>query len=334
MATENEQPSSSSDDIISLEDLVSAGAQASAPSAAEAVATIDQVLEVEDPSFAQEMKTIQSEAKVPAADIAVDAVVDTDVDALVQKEKLEQASRGLKKLKLLLIVRPWRKFLNGARQIKTLGPWLKLTAIPALKAGALKALQAVKDGFSWAVAKIKAGFAWFRAQSRQSKILMVAVLLLAVATVAMARLAIRGGFLPTLEKDFLRSFADGADAQFTYGDDEKWQDLNDPLLHPEHIVLLERLIVNLRNPGDGTNPMALLDLYVEAGSKDAAVEIKARDAEVRDMVLRTMEQMTYDELVTESGKNKLKVFLRKNLNETITQGRIRRLFFKSIVIKP
>lgn len=330
MAAENEQPSSSSDDIISLEDLVREGTQAPAPSAAEAVATIDQVLEVEDPSFAQEMKTIQAEANAPAADI----VVDTDVDALVEKEKVEQAARGWKKLKLLLIVRPWRKFLNGLRQLKTVGPWLKLTALPALKAGALKTLHAVKAGFAWGAGKIKAGLAWFRAQSRQSKILMVAVLLLAVATVAMARLAIRGGFLPTLEKEFLRSFADDADARFTYGEDEKWQDLNDPLLHPEHIVLIERLIVNLRNPGDGTNPMALLDLYIEAGSQDAAVEIKARDAEVRDMVLRTMEQMTYDELITESGKTKLKVFLRKNLNETITQGRIRRLFFKSIVVKP
>jgi flagellar basal body-associated protein FliL len=330
MAEETNEKQSSPDELISLEDLVLESAQAPAPSATEAVATIDKVLEVEDPSFSQEMKTIQAEASAPAADI----VVDTDVDVLVEKEKVEKAARGWKKLRLSLVVRPWRKLLHALAQLKAVWPWLKLTAFPAAKAGAIKTLHALKAGLAWTAAKIKVGVAGFKAQSRQSKLLIFAVILLAAAAVAMTRIAIRGTFLPTLEKEFLTSFADGADAKYTFDQEEKWQDLNDPLLHPEHIVLLERLIVNLKNPGDGTNPMALLDLYVEAGSQDAAIEVKARDAEVRDMVLRTMEQMTYEELVTENGKNKLKVFLRKNLNEMITKGRIRRLFFKSIVVKP
>jgi flagellar basal body-associated protein FliL len=327
--TTNNEPKSSTDDLISLEELMRDGVQA-APSAAESAALIDRVLEVEDPGFAHEMKSIQSEANAPAADVAVDS----DVDALVQNEKIEKASKGMKRLRLFLFVRPRRKLQNAREQMKAIGPWLKLTALPATKAGAIRSAHAAKAGVQWAGAKVKTGLGWYGGQSRQSKLLIVAVIGLAVAAAAMTRLAMHGTFLPTLEKDFLTSFADGADAKFTFGEGEKWQDLNDPLLHPEHIVLLERLIVNLKNPGDGTNPMALLDLYVEAGSQDAAVEIKARDAEVRDMVLRTMEQLSYDELVTETGKNKLKVFLRKNLNEMITKGRVRRLFFKSIVVKP
>ncbi len=325
MATENEQQ----DDLISLEDLVRDSAQ-TAPSATEAVATIDKVLEVEDPAFSQEMKTIQAEATAPPPDV----VVDTEVDELVDKEKAEKASKGFKKLKLLLFVRPSRKIKNAMAQLKTIGPWLKLTALPAVKDAVSKTISGIKAGLSWGTGKLKAALSWFAVQPKQSKLLVVAVAVLAIAAAVMTRIAISGSFLPSLEKDFLLSFANRADAKYTYDGEEKWQDLNDPLLHPEYIVLRERLIVNLRNPGDGTNPMALLDLYVEAGSQDAAIEVKARDSEVRDMILRTMEQITYDELVTEAGKNKLKVFLRKNLNEMMTKGRVRRLFFKSIVVKP
>jgi flagellar basal body-associated protein FliL len=211
---------------------------------------------------------------------------------------------------------------------------VKLTAWPAVKTGAITGFARAKSGLTWFFGKIKSGLSWYGKQTGQSKLLIVAVIILAAGAAAMTRIVIHGSFLPTLEQDFVYSFANGADHAYTFAADEKWQDLNDPLLHPEHIVLLERLVVNLRAPGDGSNPMALLDLYVEVGTQEGAVEIKNRDAEVRDMVLRTMEQISYDEIVTETGKNKLKVFLRKNLNDMLSSGRVRRLYFKSIVLKP
>ena len=330
MAADDSQP----DDLISLEDLVretSPPANAPPPPpVGESVANIDKVLAVEDPGFTQELDAIKAAGVTPEADIKVDS----DVELIVDREKTEQAAKGFKKLKLVLLVRPWRRFVIALMQVKAVVPWLKETALPATKAGAIKSFAATKTGATWLLAKTKIGLGWFSKQPRTSKFLIVAVAILAVGAVYMTRVAIRGSFLPTLERDFLYSFATGADATYKFEEGEAWQDLNDPLLHPEHIVLLERLVVNLKNPGDGRNPMALLDLYVEGGSQDAAIEIKARDAEVRDMVLRTMEQMSYDELVTETGKSKLKVFLRKNLNDMITKGRVRRLFIKSIILKP
>lgn len=334
MAAENDQPQASaqpsaSDEIISLEDLI-AQTETATPTPASSVAVIDKVLEVEDPAFTQELKELKDAGTAPEHDV----VIDTDVDHIVEQEKVESASQGWKKIKLFLFKKPARKIADAVLSLKTLGPWLKETVFPAVKAALIKTFQGLKAGLGWFVTRLKLGFGWFGAQPKKSKGLIIAVIVLAVASAVMTRIAIKGRFLPSLEKDFLVSFADGADAAYEFEAGEPWQDLNDPLLHPEHIVLIERLIVNLHAPGDGTNPMALLDLYVEGGTKEVAIEIKDRDSEVRDMVLRTMEQMRYEELATDAGKSKLKIFLRKNLNDMMTKGRVRRLFFKSIVLKP
>ncbi len=326
MAAENE----STDEIVSLEDLVREDLESSGPPVEQSVAAIDRVLEVEDPGFAAELKELKAAGAIPETDI----VLDRDVDQILRNEKVERAAKGRKRLRLLFVIRPWRKVIKVLSTFKEIWPWMKLSAIPLLKAGVLAAVATVKKALFRMTGNLKAGAAIFAKQSKQSKFLLLGVAVLAASAAVMTRIAINGSFLPTLEKDFVYSFAALADHEFTYGADEKWQDLNDPLLHPEHIVLLERLIVNLHSPGDGSNPMALLDLYIETGSQEAAVEIKDRDSAVRDLVLRTMEQMNYDELVTDAGKNKLKVFLRKNLNDMMSRGRIRRIFFKSIVLKP
>lgn len=322
--------SSANDDLVSLEDLVRDTPPMTGLAIAESVSTIDQVLSVEDPAFASELAELKTQGATPDGDIAVDH----DVDKLVQQEKIEQAAKGFAKIKVWLIAWPKKKIARVVNALKGIGPWFIATALPALKAGLITSLKATKTGLGYVFANLRAGFGWFGALPLMSKALVGLVIIFTGAIVVVAKIALTGHFLPSLERDFLTSFALKADQTFEIPKDEVWEDLNDPLLHPEHIVLLERLVVNLRAPGDGTNPMALIDLYIEAGSQDAAVEVKDRDAEIRDMTLRTLEQMDYDELVTETGKAKLKVFLRKNLNDMMTRGRIRRVFYKSIVLKP
>ncbi len=321
----------SSKDTVSLEDLVREQAMQSGLDPAGSETAIDEVLAVEDPTFVAALEELKGKGTAPPE---ADAVIDTDLESLVQEAKAEKAAKGRKRFKLYFVVWPKRKLANVAAALKTVGPWLIATAIPASKAGAAKSWQGVQSGVGYSVRNIKSGQGRFSKLPRSSKTLVFLVLIFALGAVAMAKIAITGSFLPSLERDFLNSFASRADQSFDIGKDEPWEDLNDPLLHPEHIVLVERLIANLHAAGDGSNPMALIDLYVEAGSQDAAIEIKDRDAEVRDMVLRTLEQMSYEELATDAGKNKLKVFIRKNLNDMISRGRVRRVFYKSIVLKP
>ncbi len=344
-----------SDDILSLEDLLredpaapAGTAPASAPSPGEApapaeasgksptaaqpaptngVADVDKLLELVDPEFAAQMKGI--------SDLKADGVaIDTDIESALEQERKESATKGFKKFVLLVVKRPVRRFSILGTQVLGFAKWLKEFGLPA-------AIAAGKAGFSTAkvviggfFARLKAGITWFKALPRKSKGLLIGAVLLGVLAIAIARLTLKEGMLPDMDVDYLTAFSAVADETFVIGTDEAWTDLNDPLLHPEHVVLIERIISNLKSPGDGSNPMALIDLYIESATQDVGIEVKNREAEARDVISRTLIQMTYDELVTEPGKVKLKVFLRKNLNEVLSTGRVRRVYFKSIIVKP
>lgn len=80
--------------------------------------------------------------------------------------------------------------------------------------------------------------------------------------------------------------------------------------------------------------MLLVDLYVECSSSAAAIEVKDRESEVRDLFARSIEKMVYDDLITLEGKNKLKLILRKNVNVILTKGRVRQILFGNLVLKP
>ena len=329
MATNDTSRNSNKEDTISLEALVAESDVSSPPGTA--TDKIDEILAVEDPEFTaglEELKAIGSEP------VESEVVPDAEIENVVTREKAELSAKGPKKIFVFLVKRPMRKLKQLAFTLKNFGVWLRVSGVPMLIAGLKKVGHALKSGAGAVAGAIKSTLAKFGALPLKSKLLVVFVALLGGASVTMTLIAYRGNFLPSLEKNFLLNFGTVASEKFEIEKDAKWVDLNDPMLHPEHIVLIERLIVNLKPPEDGANPMALIDLYLEAGSQEGAVELKDRDSEARDVISRTLEQLSYDELMTDEGKNKLKVFIRKNLNDFLTRGRIRRVFFKSIVLKP
>lgn len=343
-----------SDDILSLEDLLRedsaakpAGSVAGAPvppgkqsaptetqatAAATAAPTngtsdVDALLAVADPEFAAQMKDL---SELKADDVSIDGDIDTEVEQV----RKEAAIKGYKKFVLLFVTRPLRRLAALVTQLQGFFKWVKEFGVPAAIAGAKKALAIAKTAIVAGAGKLKAGLDWFKALPRKSKALLVLAGALALVAVAVAQFTLKRTLFPNMDVDYLTSFETVADAKYTIGKDEKWTDLNDPLLHPEHVVLIERIISNLRSSGPGSNPMALIDLYIESANQEVAIELKNREGEARDVIGTTLLQMSYDELITEAGKTKLKVFLRKNLNEVLSTGRVRRVYFKSIIIKP
>lgn len=82
------------------------------------IETIDRVLEVEDPGFVAELKQLKESVVIPETEVVLDA----DLDQIVQNEKIEQASKGRKRLRLLFVVRPWRKLVRALSTVKAIGP--------------------------------------------------------------------------------------------------------------------------------------------------------------------------------------------------------------------
>jgi flagellar basal body-associated protein FliL len=80
--------------------------------------------------------------------------------------------------------------------------------------------------------------------------------------------------------------------------------------------------------------MGVFAFYIETSNQESAVELKDRDGEARDVISRTLEQMSAEGLSSVDGKEKLKIVIRKNLNSILTRGQVRRVFIKNIVLKP
>ena len=333
------------DDVVPLEDLVK-DQPARPPGAADAadpqakpgepakaakvdtgvsLDDLESILAEEDPGFAESIKEIQNQSAVHD-DVEIDSL---DLDSLLSGRDLSgRAKEAWKFLK-----RPREALKLVATRVKGRAKEIREAAIPAMKATAANAKTTLTAQAKGSVAKIKSGLAAFREMPRLSKLLIVCVFVMAGLAFAVIKVTLTGRFLPGLQSDFLDSFADVADQKFVFADDEPMDDFSDPLMHPEHVVLINRMMVNLRTEGAG-NPMGLFEFYIEASTQEGAIELKDREVEVRDTLARTLEQFPYEELVTADGKAKLKVILRKNLNEFATKGRIRRVFFKTIVLKP
>ena len=324
------------EDLISLVDLVAepgasgsaspAAAPTTQPSPEAAIATVDNLLATEDPQFAQAMQDLKAQGAAQAE--AAEAVVIDSLDIAA----LEQEG-GFKNRLYIFLFRLKSKIKPIAQRLKALAQ-LPKTAWPAIREGAVRGLATGKDYAKFILARVKEGFTSFKALPRKSKLLIVSAIVMGALSLFALKVTLQGKFLPTLEAKFLRSFGEVAEHAWSYAEAEPFEDFADPLYHPEHVVLVEKIVVNLRSLAESSNPMGLFELYFEASNHECAVEIKDRHIEVKDLVSRSLEQLTYDDLVTPQGKEKMKVVLRKNLNAFLTRGQVRRVFFKSVVLKP
>lgn len=103
----------------------------------------------------------------------------------------------------------------------------------------------------------------------------------------------------------------------------------------QNIFLMKKMMANIkRSDNSGLNPMGAFEFFVEGTASDVMIEIKDREAEMEDLFLRTIEEMTYDQLDTGEGKQMLCDQLKQALNQVLTKGHVRSVYYKSIIIKP
>ena len=131
------------------------------------------------------------------------------------------------------------------------------------------------------------------------------------------------------------SFESIADRKFNYVNDSKIIRYSNDLLAPQHFVLVNKIVVNIR-PGQLStkNPMIAFDLYVRTDTDAAAVEIKQREKQIQDHLQRFCEGLYYDQIQTEEGKLTWKNRMKRELNLVLNTGKVKEVFFKTLLIKP
>ncbi len=303
------------------------------------LARVDALLDAEDPTFIAKVQELRKEKII--ADIEPSSFDDDIVDALERRRANDTPPPPKPD-------GPGIKGRIGAAVRQAKGFVAQAGDAAGAAAGSLKgdaAALAIGKPKAWGKAAVT-GFKQTAASSKEiargvgrtpwSTRIAYAILAVLMALLGLVvTLLARGWPLPDFEVKFVPTVAAGADQAWAIGDLDAWDDFYSPLRHPEHVVLLDKVVVNLRrSESSDENPMGYFEFYLELSSRDAAVEASDRMAEISDAVQRTAESITYDEVITPSGKNKLKLVIRKNVNNVLTQGRVKKVFYKSVVIKP
>lgn len=287
------------------------------------VADITNLLAAEDPAFASLMSDLQKQGAQSSTEVDIDPL---DLES-IGKEKPPGRLRTF----FGWLLRPIDKTMGEGHTFRS-----RIASLPGLILSGLRTfLLLIKSLMVSILRKIRETLERFRDLPGRAKLILIVAIGCGVFAVFILKftLASRRAFFG-FGNPFLHSFAERADATFTFDDRDPIEDFADPLFHPEHVVMMDKFIINLRRVRPDENPMGLFEFYIEASNQDSAVEIKDREGEMRDVIARAIEQTTYKDLVSVEGKEKLKVMLRQALNTILTRGQVRRVYFKSVVLKP
>lgn len=134
---------------------------------------------------------------------------------------------------------------------------------------------------------------------------------------------------------FLRSFAEWNDDVHSYNPLTEAEPFYDNPRFAKNLITLSKMFTNVKpSENSGTNPMLALELSVEGMSAEVVIEIKDREAEFKDILLRKAEEYSYDELASADGKKILLANFTTLINTNLSQGQVRRSMIKSIILKP
>lgn len=296
---------------------------------------IDRILTEDDPAFVQSLGQINEKIDPTGVDLEPEKIGDESLST--ENDYVEKPSLSERFPKLKYVFLPFKK-IGAFLMIR----WLKMRSFGiALFRQSLVWIQTrPKEYVRYSIAMVKAlwklmtrGLQLFLALSVLQKIILFVALTLSVLALGMLWLNIGGIWIPGFWQGPLTSLEKVAD--------NKWSIIGEPRLplypaFPQKQFKYEfrKMVVNLRPTPSHPNPMGYFEFYVDVDSEPTAVEVRSRENALHDIMQRTVEGFTYNELELANGKERMKVALVKELNAVLNQGWVNEVLIKTIVIKP
>ena len=97
------------------------------------------------------------------------------------------------------------------------------------------------------------------------------------------------------------------------------------------IHVLDNMVLN--PAGSGGSRYLLLTVAIEVGSPTAIESFKARDAELRDIVLTTLGTKPVDQLTDMAAREQFKVEIMKAVDERFGKKSVKRIYFPQFVVQ-
>ncbi len=97
------------------------------------------------------------------------------------------------------------------------------------------------------------------------------------------------------------------------------------------VMTLDEFLVNLSDPGSDHFLKVTVGLELDKGKGKTAESLKEQTPEIRDAILTSLSSETRDQIAPESGREKLKAQIKKNVNEALGEEDVKNVYFTNFV---
>ena len=93
---------------------------------------------------------------------------------------------------------------------------------------------------------------------------------------------------------------------------------------------MSQFVVNLLSESGGKYLKVALD--IELGKEELAPEMDMKKSLIRDIIIRSLSSKAFEEISTMKGKDRLKDEIVNSINDVLTDGHIKNIFFTDFVV--
>lgn len=233
-------------------------------------------------------------------------------------------SFGFKKIRLMIL-----DFLRAVWvRIKNFAYFLRTN-------GREKVFGKAKIFFQTQAEKISESQRNFRYLNWKLKTAFFGILLLMVGTSFFIYRSLTHGVIFEDAGPFLPSLESVASQVYQYDPKIDLEPFYENLRVSINIIQMPKMVVNLKKSiHSGDNPMGAFEFYLEGLVPEVTVEIKEREVEIRDLMQRVIEDFSFDQVESPEGKKLLADKLKKEINLRMTTGKLKRIWIKTVIVKP
>lgn len=301
------------------------------------VEDVDNFLAEQDPDFLKTIEGIRADKSLTVEQIIIDdetAALHAEIDLWSNYKGFRKIifkvipfapriSLKLKSLKFKIVAffqAYWIRFKHFSIYLATEG---RKKAVAQIKTTLKKRSQEFSDwNYNFGQLKLR------------SKLIFFFSVLLFGTTFFVAYLGFKSKLMPHEKEMFLTGFTHHSTKEYEYDPNVEVEPYIDNPRAAQNLILIPKLIVNLKRlPDSKDNPMAAFEFFIEGMSSDVVVEIKDREHFIKDIIQRSIEEMTFDELDSENGKKDLCVKLQKEISKVLVTGRVKTVRIKTIILK-
>jgi flagellar basal body-associated protein FliL len=173
--------------------------------------------------------------------------------------------------------------------------------------------------------------AYFANLPKDVKVRYLSALGILLVMLPITFLIFKGFLLPTFELPYHVSMKELTEVVYSYPTDTVEVPLFDEFKSQSFTFTLPETTITLKKTDD--NPSyGKFEFFLNIREKEMATQIKLKESEIMDLIQRSLEQITWEELQTPNGKEKVKKVIRQRVNEYLQANIVLGVFYRSVIL--